>query len=426
MVVNDPSTEPILAPQSQDWGRRGDLLRTDFDVIVSGGGPSGSTAARACAFAGLKVLLLDKAEFPRDKPCGGGVTIRCHKLLPFELGHVVERAITSVDFTVSPGPAIVRDGGRILTYLTQRRHLDTFLLEQAERAGTEVRQRTALTDVALEKHSVVVRAGKEAFTARYLVGADGANGPTARLAGFDVARWTGIALEGNVSVDSMPARWEQTIGVDFGHMTSGYGWLFPKGDHVNIGLGGWRGTGPSLRDRLAKLTRFYGFSIDTMWNLRGHPLPVRHPGAAFADGPILLTGDAAGFIDPFTGEGIYAAMWSGGKAAARIVEAVRIDQFDAAALYRDDVRTGLLPDLRVSRKLYDLFHLFPWLWTQGIRFDRIWRLASRLLTGEASYAGASADSPASSGLSLLYESLKLVTHVRRGERDRRALLLFAS
>jgi flavin-dependent dehydrogenase len=135
-----------------------------------------------------------------------------------------------------------------------------------------------------------------------------------------------------------------------------------------------------------------------------------------------LTGDAAGLIDPFTGEGIYGAMWSGRRASARVIEATADDKVDAAAAYRDDIRSELLPDLRVSRKLYDLFHLCPWLWTQGIRLQPFWDVACGLLTGEESYSGANAQSGASAVLSLVYDSLKLAS-TGRGQ-GRKPLLLF--
>src|SRR5579872_1781265 len=330
-----------------------------FDVVVSGAGPAGSTAARECAAAGLKVALVDKAEFPRDKPCGGGVTVRCSRMLPFDLSPVSERAIHGVLFS-APGASISRSAAEPVTYLTQRRHLDTFLLTKAEEEGVSVFQRFPVKGVEAAPRGWTVRSGHQAVSGRFLVAADGANGVTARLAGVEVPRWKGIALEGNITVDPMPQRWRRTISIDFGHIRGGYGWLFPKGDHVNIGLGGWRGSGPTLRTRLDRLVRWYGFDPAALWNLRGHPLPVRVPGAPIAATNIMLVGDAAGFLDPFTGEGIYAAIWSGRAAARRIIDSGRTGDPDPCSGYVGDVRAELLPDLRVSRKLADLFHVAPW------------------------------------------------------------------
>ncbi len=394
-------------------------------MVVAGAGPAGSVAARECATAGLHVALVDKGEFPRDKPCGGGVTIRCARMLPFDLSPVSERAISGVTFT-APGASVTRSSKSPITYLTQRRNLDTFLLQKAEEAGVCVFQRAPVRHVAVTDNLYEISAGTQSLRSRYVVAADGATGITARLAGVEVPAWKGIALEGNITADPFPRQWESSIGVDFGHIRGGYGWLFPKGNHVNIGLGGWNGSGPSLRHRLDALVRWYGFDPTGLWNLRGHPLPVRRPGAPIAVDRMLLVGDAAGFLDPFTGEGIFGAIWSGISAARCIARAMRDPKVDAAACYRSDVRNELLPDLRVSRKLADLFHVAPWLWTQGIRVSHIWALASQLLTGEQTYAGASdASGLPASVLSGIYETLKLVARTR-GRSDRPWPLLFAA
>jgi geranylgeranyl reductase family protein len=336
----------------------------------------------------LNVALLDKAEFPRDKPCGGGVTERALRLLPFDIEPVVERRIHGVRFTVGK-TAIARTSDEPLTFLTQRRFLDAFLLEKARSAGTHVHERRPVTAVEQTPTGYVVTAGGARFSSRLLVAADGANGVTARLAGVAVPRWKGIAFEGNVTVNGeFPVAWRDTIGIDFTNICGGYGWLFPKGEHVNIGVGGWQGVGPTLRTRLDVLTRQYGYDPANLWNLRGHPLPVRRPESPVMGKSILLVGDAAGFLDPFTGEGIYAAIWSGKAAAARILE-YNAGDVGALSKYQADVEKGLSNDLRVSRKLYDLFHLSPWVWTQGLRSARIWNLACRLLRGDQTYSGAS-------------------------------------
>src|SRR5688572_16750330 len=119
----------------------------DVDVIVVGAGPAGSTAAREVAARGASVLLLDRARFPRDKPCGGGVTVRCASLLPFSIAPVVEDVITGARLRVRDGRDVTRDAGRELTYMTQRRRLDAFLVERAQERGVEFRDGQTVTDV---------------------------------------------------------------------------------------------------------------------------------------------------------------------------------------------------------------------------------------------------------------------------------------
>lgn len=358
-----------------------------YDVIIVGAGPAGSTTARECASRGLSVLLLDRAEFPRDKPCGGGVNVRTARLLPFDLADVTECVVTGLRVSVNRCSVFDRTSSEPLSYLTQRRLLDTFLVEKAVAAGATLRERTSARSVERTRSNVTVRAGSETFQARTLVAADGANGPTARLAGIAVPRSLGIALEGNITPDCYPPTWRNIFGIDVGATPGGYGWLFPKGDHVNVGVGGWYHIGPTLRPRLDEMTRFYGFDPDLLWGVRGHPLPVRVPTAPLVDGNILLVGDSAGLLDPLTGEGIYAAVWSGRSAAEHLTAYLR-DQVSTLDGYRRAIETDLVPDLRVSTQLHYLFHTMPPAWAQLVRrSSRAWRLVCALMTGDFTYAG---------------------------------------
>ena len=357
-----------------------------YDVIVVGAGPAGSTTARECASRGLSVLLLDKSEFPRDKPCGGGVTVRAAALLPFELTPVVERVISRAQITNRQSRGFTRSHPEVLTYFTQRSSLDNFLVQRATDVGAAFRERQTVREVQRHSTHVVVRTCDEAFEGRALVAADGANGQTARLAGLDVSLHHGIAMEGNITVPGgVPSKWEHTLGIDFGEHPGGYGWLFPKGDHLNIGVGGWRYLGPSLRRRLDHLVRFYGYSPAELWGVRGYDLPIRQRGSPLVDGNVLLVGDAAGLIDPMTGEGIYAGFWSG-RAAAHHLAAYLSEEAPDLNGYRREVERVLIPELRVSRQFHDIFHLWPGLFV-GIerRTSILWRVLPHVLRGDKTY-----------------------------------------
>ena len=106
-----------------------------YDCVVVGAGPGGSTAARELAARGARVLLLDRAQFPREKPCGGGVVISAAALLPFNLAPVTERTVTRFRVTYRRGRRFQHAFGRPLVYMTQRIHLDAFLVEHAIRRG---------------------------------------------------------------------------------------------------------------------------------------------------------------------------------------------------------------------------------------------------------------------------------------------------
>src|SRR5256714_7012547 len=118
-----------------------------YDVAIIGAGPAGSTAAYRLASAGATVLLLDKATFPRDKPCGGGVTGRAARLLPFSIEPVVEDVIDRLECRLQYGPQFERAARAPLAYMTQRKRLDHFLLQQAAEAGAAGRDGGKVTDV---------------------------------------------------------------------------------------------------------------------------------------------------------------------------------------------------------------------------------------------------------------------------------------
>ena len=110
-----------------------------YEVVVAGAGPSGSMAARLLAERGAKVLLLDKQRFPRDKPCGGGVTLRAASIQEVDLSPVIERTIYGARFSLRLGEAFDRRFDAPLTYMTQRSRLDHYLVERAQESGAEFR-----------------------------------------------------------------------------------------------------------------------------------------------------------------------------------------------------------------------------------------------------------------------------------------------
>jgi len=366
---------------------------TTYDTIVVGAGPAGSAAARLLAQGGARVLLLDRARFPRDKPCGGGVTLRAADELGIDLSPVIERTITELRVSFRLGRPFVRSWPEALTFMTQRCRLDAYLTERAAAAGADFRDGLAAAEVDLPVRQagvmddgVVVRAGGEAYRARTVVGADGANGVVARSLGLALAGEPAVALEGNVpAAAGLMALWERAVAIDLGGTPGGYGWLFPKGDHLNVGVGGWRWLGPSLRQRLSALCRYLELDESKLWGLRGYHLPMRAAGAPIVQGPALLAGDAAGLVDPLSGEGIHAAFLSGRLAAEAIARYLAGEAPDLNP-YQSAVERELMADIEVSRKLQAVFHRIPRPCVAVMRrSDRFWRILCGLVRGELTY-----------------------------------------
>jgi flavin-dependent dehydrogenase len=284
------------------------------------------------------------------------------------------------------GKPFHRSATEPLAYMTQRCRLDAYLAEQAVAAGAEFRDGVAVREIELSERGVLVRANGDVYPARALVGADGANGAVGRATGLAPTE-AAVALEGNIAFENRSMeRWERAIALDLGGTPGGYGWLFPKGDHVNVGVGGWRRIGPSLRARLSKLCGALGLDEARLTGLRGYHLPMRAPGAPIVRGPALLAGDAAGLVDPLSGEGIEHAFASGRLAADAVGEYLsgRVEDLSG---YQRAVEREIEADLRVSIKLQAIFQRWPRPCVAVMRrSDRFWTGLCGLVRGELGYA----------------------------------------
>jgi geranylgeranyl reductase family protein len=344
-----------------------------FDVAVIGAGPAGSTTAYRLAGAGARVLLLDRARFPRDKPCGGGLTLRAVKELPFSVEPVVEDVVRHVECRLNYGRSFVR-GDRDLALMTQRRRLDQFLVERAVDAGAEFRDG--------------VKGDPAALGARVIVAADGANGTATRALGLGGDIVHGVALEGNVAHTHVDAeRYAGRMVLEFGVVPGGYGWVFPKGDHVNVGVGGWHTIGTRAREYLGVLCERHGIDPGAVTDTRGHRLPMRRPGARLACGNALAVGDAAGLVDPVSGDGMYEAFVSSRLAAAGILDVLegREKTLDA---YERALRAALDPIASAGWGAKVALDRFPRAVFAIMRLPVTWHALEKIVTGEVRDPGS--------------------------------------
>ena len=273
--------------------------------------------------------------------------------------------------------------------MTQRSRLDAFLLERAVEAGAELREDSPVSQVCPVtwwdsgyRRGVVVWVRGETFRGRTLVAADGVNGVTARLAGLEVRCRQWVGLEGNI--EGVPPEWESVLSINMGDSPGGYGWLFPKGDHVNVGLATWRSAGSTLRDRLHRLVRLYGMDPAQLYGVRGYHLPMREPGSVLVKGNVLAVGDAAGLVDPLSGEGIFGAIWSG-RAAAEQLANYLAGEIPSLGVYVDQLLQHLGPELSISRQFRDLLNVSPALGVAVARWPAVWKFTCRMVTGQGSF-----------------------------------------
>ena len=261
-----------------------------------------------------------------------------------------------------------------LVLMTRRRRLDAFLVEQAAAAGADFRDGVTIEGLTIGPDGGELTVGGTRVAATAIVGADGVNGTLARAAGIGGGIVYGIALEGN---GPLPARQRGRATVELGVVPGGYGWVFPKDGHANYGVGGWASEGPSLREHLRRLCDAHGVDMSGLTDLQGRRLPIRRTSVA-RRGPVLLVGDAAGLVDPLSGDGIYEALVSARLAAAAILEG-RLDDYEeglAAALGRF-AETSWKAKLALDRHPRAAFAI--------ARLPGVWRVIAGLLTGDLTH-----------------------------------------
>jgi flavin-dependent dehydrogenase len=291
---------------------------------------------------------------------------------------VVEDVVNRVELGLGHRRRYDRPSPEPLILMTQRARLDAYLAEQAVAVGAEFRDGTKATRIEPNGGGVTV----DGIRADVLIGADGANGVTARALGLCPRPAYGVALEGNLSHDDVDAdRYRGRIVLEIGTVRGGYGWVFCKGDHVNVGVGGWEHEGPRLREHLRRLCAARGLPEERLWQLRGFRLPIARPGAPLARARALVVGDAAGLVDPFSGDGIYEAFLSAEYAAEAVVDLLA---GHAASLepYEARLNAALAFQLEVSWSAKVALDRFPRVLFELGRSEYIQRGLQRLARGE--------------------------------------------
>ncbi len=337
-----------------------------IDVLVVGAGPAGATAARALALAGARVQLIDRARFPRNKPCGGAISMRVLRRfphLPSALERIPTHRISRLHLEGPGGTSVLLSSPTPAALMIRRVEFDGLLVRLAEEAGVELREGVDVTQARESRDEVVLtdRAGGE-HRAPVVIAADGVYSVVARRLGLNrgwPARAVALDMMEETPGDRLASVDPETLWVAYGYSgDEGYAYVFPKRDHVNVGIG-YVLDYYRMRVGAAPYTLQTGF-VDGLCRrgvLRGassrehftpYQIPVGGVLKKTTTARVLLAGDAGGFVNGITAEGIYYAMVSG-DLAARAIAAGAPASYER--LWRAEIGTELRDAVLVQRDL---------------------------------------------------------------------------
>jgi geranylgeranyl reductase family protein len=332
-----------------------------FDVIIAGAGPAGSTCARECAREGLKTLLLDKDSFPRSKPCGGAVSQRALSPLDFTLpDHIIEKECYGARVHYG-GRTIEAHSNYRIAVLVSRERFDAFLANKAVESSARFVPGEKVVAVHEAVDLVTVVSEKATYQSRFLIGADGIHSQVALALRPPLGKSEmSLALVSRVPADdaAMDGLRNGTLDMHYGIAPQGYGWLFPHRGYYSLGMMGLASTIEDPKKILSDLAHALNMDLPAV---QGHFIPLGGIKREVASSRIMLAGDAAGFADPFQGEGIAHAILSGKLAARVIIDSIREKRSPASATarYRRECEQHIRKDLLVALRMAKLLDRRP-------------------------------------------------------------------
>jgi len=337
-----------------------------YDLIIIGGGPSGASAGRRAGKLGLKTLLLEKAEFPRYKPCGGGLSDHAISYLDFKLPEsILEWEVTGAKVRFKAQLVEAHSDHRVST-LVSRARFDNLLLEKAEESGIEVHTKEKVLTCREFSDCVEVTSKNATYKAKFAIIAEGAHGSLKTcVRPVDTKSEYGICVVTEVPAKEpeMEARLGRAVEVEFGVAGGGYGWVFPHKTYYSVGIGGFVKALPHPKQVLLDFLKKNGFTGE--YKLHGHKIPWGGLKRKVTGSRVLLSGDAGGFVDAFSGEGLAYAIRTGQLAAETLAEVCQKEALNSSKRanelkkYEKLCKAEFGSHLKYSRIFSKMMHRFP-------------------------------------------------------------------
>lgn len=317
------------------------------DVVVIGAGPSGAS----CAYnikrfnPAATVLLMEKAEFPRYKPCGGGISPEVMNYLDFDVQDGMNLTCGKVT-VVAKGRTFNTTSANI--FMVRREVFDHFLVKKSQEKGVVVLIKCEVVDIEKTKSSLVVKTNNGNFSAKIVVLAEGSSGKLARKLNIDPKNRVAAALEYEHYLNEN----DGVMEIDFDQNSDGYAWVFPKADGLSIGIGRFaedKRISAKLPEKLKKYLQNHGITDINRKNLHGHPVQLYSGRRKLVHDRIMLIGEIAGCVDPLSAEGIRPAIKSGYLAAQRIAQALNQNDISHLKKYDSDFHHEIGRDFQYAR-----------------------------------------------------------------------------
>jgi geranylgeranyl reductase family protein len=390
--------------------------RAEWDVAVIGAGPAGLAAAHAAASAGARTIAVERAEHPRYKTCGGGL-MGASLAAVADLDALPARDRSSaVTFTMHGKGGYTRRHKTPLLAMVTREEFDDALRRRAEAAGATVRQRTTVRGITGEPgdaddtaasggYATVRLSGGQTLTARAVIGTDGSAGITSRHVGVTFDQ-VDLGLEQEIDVpEPVAARWRGRLLLDWGRQPGSYGWVFPKGSRLTVGVIASRGQGEWTKEYLREFIARLELGSYPVARDSGHLTRCRADDSPLRKGRVIVAGDAAGLLEPWTREGISFALRSGafaGEAAAKAAVADSAEAADAALdEYAAAVNRVLVPEMRAGRQFLTAFSKHTGMFHAGLATPKGQRLFAQICRSELTYPQIAGKPGARRALALL-------------------------
>lgn len=365
-------------------------MKEEWDVVVVGAGPAGATAAREAAMRGARVLLIDKAKFPRYKTCGGGLIGASVKHVPVAVRvKTTQSQPTVAIFSRAGQRSLTRTEPTPFVSMVNREEFDDALVREAIAAGADFLDGVRASAIHQDEREAQLKTNRGLLRATWIVGADGCGGLCGRYVGVNVRR-TDLGLEYELPMPASRSDWERTVYLDWGRPTGSYGWVFPKRDHLTVGVIQRRGFPAETRDYLAKWVSTLGLDEIQPSRSSGHLTQWRSGDSPMRRGRVLIAGETAGLLEPWTREGISFAIRSGAAAGAATAKALRVTggrRLVPVIEYERYVTDRLMPEILAGRKLLEIYERRPLLVDSVLsNYERAARFFMNYCRGDKDFA----------------------------------------